>query len=331
MKSDALASTMQERILAAIGATRGGALNFPAYFVGLQWEVADAEGCCVAWTHPQAQNLDSDGRLASMPLALLVDMTGAAAVRQRIGKEVALPTVSLQLDLVDHPLPARTSIGCQARYAMEAGGIAVAQFTLLSGEGDIIGTGHCRYLVHRSISRSVHVNYPWEDSPCNPVGLEDLNESEQQVHGMLTARFYGVERPKDVAGLHHQLFAISTRATTAASDRGLEVRGTATQLVGPHLANRRGFVQGGVVAGLGIDACVAATSPDSAIEDVRLRSFACTYLRPGRIDAGSLEAWSEISFQGRRVIHVDFHVGPLDGLQLARGSAIFEKLAKIKS
>jgi acyl-coenzyme A thioesterase PaaI-like protein len=228
-----------------------------------------------------------------------------------LGKEVKLPTVSLQIDYTTNPLPAETLLCCSA-FASRNSDLVTAESYLMTEDGENVGRARARFLLTTRQTEQGFTRFPWEiDQDAIPC-LSELSAIERQIHSFLLTKDPNTRQRR----LYDQLYQV----TGTPSDRP----GTARlrQPLGPHLANRSGVVQGGVIAGLLSDACqAAARSRDASLR--RVLSSSCTFLRPASLDREFLFASATVLFIGRRIACVSAEATDDRNTIVARAEALF--------
>lgn len=305
----AVARRLDSDILAGIAAARHGSLHFPAYFSGLTFD-AVGEGTCTVSLRARPQVLDEDANFAAMAICMVCDLGLGAAIRASVGRRPALPTVSLSVDYTTDPVATETLV-CHATFVERIGDLVAARCRLTTGDGTPVGRGYGRFLLQTRTSGGFS-RFPWQREPADPVAVADLTATERQVRDFLLTGLDGRQPP----GRYERLYRViaADRGTTAGA-------ATLVQPVGPHLANRTGNVQGGVLAGLLSDACRAAARTE-ADPLTRLVSVSCTFIRPGRLDQDALIADARTVFRGRRLACVGAQATDDAGTPLARAEAL---------
>ncbi|KAA9163310.1 PaaI family thioesterase [Amycolatopsis acidicola] len=295
-------------IRAALGSVRNGASHFYANFGGLSYdEIGDGRSAVLVAASPQA--LTEDGEFAEGIVAMMFDLALAAAVRSVVGKERRFPTVSLKIEYLRHPVRAEKLV-CRAATAHRIGDLAAADARLETEDGRLVALATGRFLLLRPKPGTGFPLYPWESDPPRVLDFGDLSPLEREIRSFLLA---DIERWTTTSGVHRQIHRIDV----AGSDGRAEAR----QPVGPHLANRNGNVQGGILTGLLGEACAhAARTSDPELSLVSLQS---TFLRPGMLSGSALAAKASTVFTGRRLACVSGEVFDDSGECLVRGEALF--------
>lgn len=296
-------------ILAGIVGARSGSLHFPAYFSGLSFD-AVGDGACTVSLPARPQVLDRNADFAAMAICLTCDIGMGAAVRAKVGRRCALPTVSLNLDFTLDPI--RTDrLVCDAVFVERVGDLAVARCQLTTSDATPVGRACGRFLVQPRDSGEFN-RYPWQREAIHPVQPSELTDRERQIRSYLLD---GLAVRPEHGGLYESLYRVTASPASPAGSSCLVLP------IGPHLANRTGNVQGGVLAGLLSDACRAAADTDAKPHS-RLVSLSCTFLRPGRLDRKTVTAKATTVFSGRRLACVSAEASHDIGTPLARAEGL---------
>lgn len=283
---------LDQIILSGLARARSGGGSFPAQFSGLSFE-AVGDGECTVRLGPAPQVLGGGGGFAAAAIAMLCDYSLSGAARSRVGRAATTPTVTLQIEYGIWPFPA-SDIICRSVFRGWLGKLATTTATLETAEGARLGSAYGRFLVQERTATTGFSRYPWETISEPPLALSQLTASERQARSFLLSHAASSpEGPSDGVLSYEQLYGVV--AEESAGPISCPLR----QPTGAHVANRSGFVHGGVMAGLLIDACLraATTGPPRS----PILSSSCTFLRPGRIDQGDLRAFADVAFDGRRL------------------------------
>lgn len=311
--SDESRRDLDTAIRLALSRTRAGDLAFPAHFSGLRYdEVGD--GACRLHLSAQPQVLDASGAFANMPVAMACDISLSSAIRSTVkstvGKEIRLPTVSLELEFLRAPIRAE-ALMLHSRFGHRIGNLATAETEVRTAAGECLIRARGRFVVTGSPPGQGLVCYPWDTDLAAIPLTSGLTAAETQAHAFLLSDDRDTRAPR----CYDEFYRIDT----IVSEDG---RARLRQPIGPHLANRSGIVQGGVIAGLLTDACLAAArSRDASL--TTLLSSGCTYLRPVTLDKAFLFAGATVLLVGRRVACVSVEASDDQNTLLARGEALF--------
>src|SRR5690606_14551893 len=104
------------RVLQALHAARKPGWMFPAHFLDIFFEQPVADGAAVGLMRIAPPCLDSAGLVGKAALALLADVSMAAAVRSHAGPSVRIATLSMRLSF--GALPSAGRLRAVARVQM---------------------------------------------------------------------------------------------------------------------------------------------------------------------------------------------------------------------
>lgn len=305
---------LESDILLALKKTRSGDLPFPAHFSGFAFEEV-ADGQCTIRLPLGPQVVTASGELASTAISMVCDISLSSAIRSKVrstvGRELRLPTVSLEIDCARIAM-LEEALLCRSTVRYWAGDFVTAESSLRTRSGETVGRARGRFLSGGGRKGQEFRRLPWETDQAVPQSLTDLNPRERQICSFLLRQDLNAEDP----GLYDQLYRIEALASNWPGCAQL------CQPLGPHLANRSGIVQGGAIAGLLSDACrAAAQSGDGSL--TRCLSTSCTYLRPISLDGEFLTASANIRFSGRRISCVSAEAVDDRNILVARAEALF--------
>jgi acyl-coenzyme A thioesterase PaaI-like protein len=238
------------------------------------------------------------GRVSPTALATGADLTMGAAIRNRLGPQNRLGTITLSVHHLAPDLsgPLRTSGTAQRVELNEERGFARCEVhdpagTLVASVG-----GWFTALPMPPGRRLGPV--PWEmpeDTPIPEVREADLEPDELATVDACTAA--GQRAAARGTSVIEELLAMTWVPTAAGQVRG--------QLaVGPEHGNRAGHAQGGVIYGAAALAAGRAVAEGMSLAEGHLR-----FLRP--VDGDALAVEARLLRQGRRAAFVDarLHVG----------------------
>lgn len=281
---------IREEVLRGIARSRVPGYHFAGNYFGTMFEHVGRDGARVHMD-PGPHTADPDGTLNIGALALLADVTMGASIRACLDPTVRLATTSMHLQFtgVAPKESLQASAAFQGFFRGAPGRHAMSGVQVLQG-GEQVCFGNAVFMVVPAPGGKTLPPFPWRTRAELQVDLPDpdslspeegailrradaLLEAEgQQVHSFIR-RFLGYEPRRDEQG------AASTMPN------------------GPHIGNRVGHAQGGVLVGL------AAITADAALEgNWGLTSVSASFMRPG---AGKeVQARSRVVHRGRQTAMV---------------------------
>lgn len=309
---------LESDILLALQKTRSGNLPFPAHLSGFVFEEV-ADGQCTIRLPVGPQVVTASGELANMAVAMVCDISLSSAIRSKVsstvGRELRLPTVTLEIECA-RITTREEALLCRSTVRYWTGDFVTAESSLKTTSGESVGRARGRFLLGAARKGHEFLRFPWESDPESSQNLSDLSSKERQIRSFLLRRDLNSGNP----GLYDQLYRIENMAHERPGCAQLR------QPIGPHLANRSGVVQGGAIAGLLSDACLAAARSDDG-SLTKCLSTACTYLRPVSLDGEFLMANASILFVGRRIACVSAEARDDRNALVARAEALFSSEA----
>ncbi|CAM3575738.1 Thioesterase domain-containing protein [Bordetella sputigena] len=272
-----------QRTLRAIRRRREHGFHFAGNFLAVSFDRVTVEDSLVSM---KADCHARDGAIDGTALGVLADLALAAPVRAALPADTRLATVNMQLQLTGAPChaPVTASSSFHGYVHGAAGRQAISRVTL-HGAGREIGLGTATFMV---LDLPAGTPIPFL-TPVDPAQDEaplldpdaDLNPDERAVYE------------------HVRMALRDSRAGDGFADRlwGYRARqreggASGTLGNGPHIGNRVGHVQGGVLLGF------AQTTAQAALgEGWAMSSITATYVSPG--EGRELKAEADIVHQGR--------------------------------
>ena len=299
---------LESAILLALAKTRSGAMPFPAHFSGLTFDNAEA-GKRTLRLPAQPQVLRASGEFAAMAILMACDLSLSSAIRLRVGKEVRLPTVSLQIDYSAKPM-SNEMLLLSSTLQSQIGDLVTAECEIKARSGERVGRGLGRFLLTARQPGEGFSRFPWETGSPIALNPSELTPAEHEIYSFLLRKDLKVKERR----LYDQIYRVA--ATSCGEAGTTQLR----QPLGPHLANRSGIVQGGAIAGLLSDACEAAARETDA--SLAIWSTSCTFLRPASLGSRHLTANARVLFIGRRITCASAEATDDHGNLLARAEAL---------
>lgn len=293
------AAGIREQVLRGLSANRVPGFHFPGHFLELRRTAIAHDGVAIE-VADGAHLRGARGEVSMSVLALLADTALSAAIRLNMDAGVRLATVHLHIQLTGLPAsghlvaqahPRESGLASGRRYLMGATTISSPRGVICHAAGDFM-----RLAPPPGVKLSP---LPWErpaTDPATPLGEDELVEHERSV-------LASADQALASAGTEPfiERFWTGERAKPAAE------RAAQRQLaVGPHVTNRVGHVQGGILLGL-----AAVTARDALPASMRLANVSSWFLRPGQ--GTRLFAHSQVVHAGRTMALVRTAVTGEDG------------------
>lgn len=285
---------IRRRVLRAIALNRTPGYHFPGNFIDLSFDRVASEGTRLSYETEQ-QNAGDIGSLA-----VAADFALGTAIRASLDPATRLATVSMTLELAAPPRAGLVSLAsrCHALRGEGDGRIGHSR-VLVEDPGGEIGYGSGAFMVLK----------PPPGVNLHPVPHRTRGDAEPPV---LAERDLA---PDELDIVRHADQALEHAARTGQPFMRhfwgfLPERtpGGASCLMpnGPHVGNRVGYVQGGILLGL-----AAATAAAALPETWMLGAVAAAFISPGQGPA--LKAQASIVHQGQRVSVIRTEVTRSDG------------------
>ncbi len=278
--------TIRERVLRAIFCNRIAGLHFPGHFLEIKWQKV-ARGTARAALEIGPHCTDANGTLNIVALGILADNMLAAVARTGAAPGARLGTIHLQL---------------QFTGATAAGDINATSYLLGRTEGATLQQSLSSSIIHANGKPICHASgahalldappgvtlapLPWERTEPAPILSVDVDKLDPHERAILRACDAALAKASSHASFIQRFWGGMPRC----SARGANNRVT----IGPHIANRVGHVQGGILIGLAAaNACVAAPAA------MMLSNVSAWYISPGRGTA--LKVRSHVLHAGRTI------------------------------
>lgn len=284
---------IRARVLQGIGGNRVPGLHFPGHFLGIEWRTIGADSATVALPcGPHCT--EADGGVNLSALAVLVDAALGTASRLKI--EAGARQATVHLHLLFTGTPARGELVARAQLLGFTHNAAIRQ-SLLQGTvyaGD-------RVVCHASGTFVLLPPPPGMTLSPLPWQREEKNAAPPVDEATLSAEEKRVLRQCDKAlaaaaarGAFIRHFWGGVPAAASAGHARIRVP------VGPHIGNRVGHVQGGILLGLAASTAIAA-----APRHVALSSLSAWYVSPGRGKALAVRARVLHAGRSFSVVHTE--------------------------
>ena len=283
---------IRRRVLRAISLNRTPGYHFPGNFIDLSFDRVASADTRLSYENDDGADIGS--------LAVLADFALGASIRADLDPATRLATVSMALELAAMPRTGLVSAAsrCHGFVGEDDGRIGRARVLLEDAAGEL-GYGSGAFMVLK----------PPPGVTLHPVPMRKRGDAEPPL---LTERELA---PDELRIVQHADEALERAARTGQPFLrhfwGLlpqAAPGGASCVMpnGPHVGNRVGYVQGGILFALGATTAMAAL-PDTWM----LSSMAAAFISPGQGPA--LKAQASVVHQGQRVAVIRTEVLRGDG------------------
>jgi acyl-coenzyme A thioesterase PaaI-like protein len=285
---------IRRRVLRAIALNRTPGYHFPGNFIDLSFDRVDSANTRLSYeTDPQ-----DPGDIGS--LAVLADFALGTAIRADLDPATRLATVSMTLELAAAPRAGivRAASRCHGFVGEGYGGIGRSRVSIEDGGGEI-GYGSGAFMVLK----------PPPEVTLHPVPHRKRGDAEPPV---LAERDLA---PDELRILRHADDALERAAKTGQPfirhfwgflPEAAPGGASCVMPNGPHVGNRVGYVQGGILLGL-----AAATATAALPETWMLSAIAAAFISPG--EGSTLKAEAKAVHRGQRVSVIRTEVTRSDG------------------
>jgi acyl-coenzyme A thioesterase PaaI-like protein len=288
------AQRLRRRVLRAIALNRTPGYHFPGNFVDLSFDRVESASARVSY------ETDLEGASDPGSLAVLADFALGTAIRASLHPATRLATVSMTLELAAAPRAGVVSAASHCHgFIGEGEGCIGRSRVVLEDAGGEFGYGSGAFMVLR----------PPPGVTLHPVPHRKRGDPEPPLLAE------GDLEPDELQILRHAEQALERAASSGqpflrhfwgflpqAGDGGA----WCVMPNGMHVGNRVGYVQGGILLGLG-----AATASAALPETWMLSTVSAAFISPGQGPA--LEARASVVHQGQRVAVVRTELRRSDG------------------
>jgi len=269
----------------AIALNRTPGYHFCGNFFDFVYDKASPQHS-VVHIDPEPQNTDHDQSIHLVLLAILADMGLATGIRFGLDDRTRLATVSLSLQLTGARTTGRVEAvtDTQGHLHGSKGSQGVSLTHIRSGE-TLIAVGYGAFMILPVPNGGSLPAVPWVEkkAPADPpLDLETLTDDEKWILARVRSSIEHCKQTGEDFATHFLNFHPEQQ------ERGAYCE----VLNGPHVANRVGHVQGGVILALGMVTANAALGSEWMLSGVT-----ATYISPGEGEA--IHAQSKIIHQGR--------------------------------
>ena len=290
---------IRRRVLRALALNRTPGLHFPGNFIELSFDRVSSGDTRVSYeTGPHC--IDAHGGPDIGSLAVLADFALGTAVRADLDPATRLATVSMTLELGAAPRAGivRAASRCHG-FVGEGEGRTGRGRVVIEDAGGEVGYGSGVFMVLKPPpQRTLHPVPLRKRGDPGPVPLAERDLAPEELR-ILRHADEALERAakSGQSFIRHFWGFLPQAARNAAS---------CVMPVGPHVGNRVGYVQGGVLLGL-----AAVTATAALPETWTLSTIAAAFISPG--DGSALKAQANVVHHGRRVSVIRTEITRSDG------------------
>lgn len=262
---------IRTRVLQAIARNRVPGLHFAGHFLDIQCREVTRE--TARFSIPEGPHCrDANGTVNIAVLGILADNVLAAPTRSGESPGARLGTVHLQLQFTGAPVAG--DLSAQSRMLGRSEGAAMQKSfssAMFYANGKSIAHGSGEFVLLDAPPGVTLAPRPWESNRTGsqqtvPVDIGTLELHENTILKACDTALAKTSR--EAAFIQHFWGAVPRRIAQGASSR---------VAIGPHIGNRIGHVQGGILFGLAAaNACAAAPLA------MMLSNASAWYISPGR-------------------------------------------------
>lgn len=298
---------IRARVLQAIARNRVPGLHFAGHFLDIQWRrLADDTAGLAIPDGPHCR--DANGTVNIAALGILADNALSTPARFGATPGARLGTVFLQIQFTGAPVTG--DLGAEARLLGRSEG-AIRQKSMssaiFSANGKTIGHATGEFVLLEAPPGVTLAPLPWERQELPRTLPVDAGPLEPHERAVLEACDAALARATPQASFIQQFWGGVPRRT---------VQGAGSRVaIGPHIGNRVGHVQGGILFGLAATSAGAAAPPG-----MMLSNASAWYISPGCGDA--LAVRSRVLHTGRTMAVVRTEI------KAAGGERVLEALTQ---
>ncbi|HTG97081.1 MAG TPA: PaaI family thioesterase [Burkholderiales bacterium] len=285
---------IRRRVLRAIALNRTPGLHFPGNFIELSFDRVDSANTRLSYeTDPQ-----DPSDIGS--LAILADFALGTAVRADLDPATRLATVSMTLELGAAPRAGivRAASRCHG-FVGEGEGRTGRGRVVIEDAGGEVGYGSGVFMVLKPPpQRTLHPVPLRKRGDAGPAPLAERDLAPEELRILRHADQALEHAAKSGQPFIRHFWGFLPQAARNAA--------SCVMPVGPHVGNRVGYVQGGVLLGL-----AAVTATAALPETWTLSTIAAAFISPG--EGSALKAQANVVHHGRRVSVIRTEITRSDG------------------
>ncbi|MEK6594279.1 MAG: PaaI family thioesterase [Pseudomonadota bacterium] len=298
-KSDA--EDIRKRMLTALAGSRTPGFHFPGYLLQLAWPHIGATS--ITETMPAwAPACDARGETSLAALGVMLDTALATAPRLKIASGARQATVQLHAQFTGHPPCGDLSMEVALEGFSDGGTVRQALTRgVLSSAGKPVCHASGTFVVLPPPVGVKLAPLPWQrggGAKIKPLDMKELDASERAV---VKACDKALDAADDTHTFIERFWGVLPRPAPGGARCSVKI--------GPHLGNRVGHVQGGLLWGL-----AAATARAAVPRHPALSTISAWFVSPGRGKA--LRVRSKVLHAGRSFAVVRTEIKNADGTRV---------------
>ena len=289
---------IRARVLRAIACNRFPGLHFPGHFLDIKWkDVSGGTARATLEDGPHCRN--ANGAINMVALGIFADNVLAASVRTGAPPGVRMGTIHLQLqftgaaaigDINASSLLLGDRDGVTLRQSLSSATLYAQSMPICHASGEFVLLDPPPGVTLGPL--------PWERSEPPSIVPVDIGKLEPHEGAILKACDVALAKASPQASFIQHFWGGALRHNVQGASNCL--------VIGQHIGNRVGHVQGGVLLGL-----VATTACAAAPEAMMLSNMSVWYISAGRGD--KLRVRSRILHSGRNTAVVRTEIKTVGG------------------
>ena len=291
---------IRARVLRAIARNRVPGLHFAGHFLDIQWQ--DIAGDTARFAIPDGPHCrDANGTVNIGALGILADNVLAAPTRRGESPGARLGTVHLQLQFTGAPMTG--DLNAESRMLGRSEGSAMQKSlssAMFYANGKSIAHGSGEFVVLDTPPGVTLAPRPWERERTEPPQTVAVDIGTLEPHELAILKVCDAALAKaspQATFIQHFWGGVPRRNAQGAGNR---------VKIGPHVGNRIGHVQGGILFGL-----AATNARAAAPSTMMLSNISAWYISPGRGD--ELVVRSRVLHTGRTTAVVRTEIKTVGG------------------
>ncbi len=278
---------IRTQLLRGIALNREPGYHFAGNFLDLSYDHVGTDYTALS-VDVAPHCAEADGQLNLSGLAILADLVMAAAVRAGLEPHTRLATVTMNLQFTGAPRTGRLAgRGAMHGFVQGATGRQGVSEVSISNEAGLVCTGTGTFMMLKppkgvELHPVPHRRRGENPTPEIPGGR--LRPDEKKVLAAADAAIASVH--EQGGAFIHRFWGVQAKHATGSAQ--------STVKNGPHIGNRVGHVQGGILLGLAAENALAALTPHWA-----LTAISAWYISPG--EGRSLKIKSTVVHHGRLI------------------------------
>lgn len=295
-KSDA--GEIRERVLLGLAGNRSPGFHFPGYFLQLAWPRIGEDS--IEETMPVGPHCrNADGEVNPAALGMMLDTALATAPRLKLETGARQATVQLNAQFTGHPV--RGDLSMEAKLDGFSANHSVRQALtrgVLRSAGQPICYASATFIMLPPPADVALAPLPWQresGAETAPLKLNELSTSERAILKTCDSALRRADHQRAFIEHFWSVLPTPTKYGARCSVKN-----------GPHIGNRVGHVQGGILLGL-----AAATAKAAAPRHPMLSSISAWFISPGK--GKTLRVRSTVLHAGRSFAVVRSEIRTTDG------------------